>query len=160
MAFNNQPDWKKENKAFENPPICCGVGGTNDCDRPCDKKYLSGNKKSDQWGKTDEFAKHPYHWNQCEDCFKKESGEDESESEDEGEWECERCGEGGKANDGAIKCRCGEEGVWSDDEEEDEEEDVEVIMTAAVTKHMTAAEIEAAGGIQSVVTAWMNVKFK
>ena len=86
--------------------------------------------------------------------WKKEMGKDESE--DEGEWECERCGEGGKANDGAIKCRCGEEGVWSDDEEED----VEVIMTAAVRRTFSAAEIEAAGGIQSVVTAWMNVKFK
>jgi len=43
--------------------------------------------------------------------------EENEKKKDEGEWECERCGEGGKANDGAIKCRCGEEGVWSDDEQ-------------------------------------------
>jgi len=95
---------------------------------------------------------------------------------DEGEWECERCGEGGKANDGAIKCRCGEEGVWSDDEAVCEEECVawddngcckrcgtrggRAMITAVVTETMTAAAIEAGGGIQSVVTAWMNVKLK
>ena len=98
------------------------------------------------------------------------------EEEDEGEWECERCGEGGKANDGAIKCRCGEEGVWSDDEAVCEEECVawddngrckrcgtkggRAMMTAVVTETWTTAEIEARGGIQSVVTAFMNVKFK
>ena len=43
-----------------------------------------------------------------------------------GEWECERCGEGGESNDGAIKCRCSEEGFWSDDEEEEEEEEEEL----------------------------------
>jgi len=166
---------EKENKAFENPPICCGVGQRGGCDKPCDKKYI-GNEKGDDWGETNQFARHPYHWNQCGDCFKKESGEDESESEDEGEWECERCGEGGKANDGAIKCRCGEEGVWSDDEAVCEEECVawddngrckrcgtkggRAMMTAVVTETMTAAQIEAGGGIQAVVTAWMNVKLK
>ena len=74
--------FKLEDAAEENPPICCGVGAVGDCDKPCDKKYI-GNKKSEMWGETDEFAKHPYHWNQCGDCFKKESGEDESESEEE-----------------------------------------------------------------------------
>jgi len=40
--------------------------------------------------------------------------EEDEKKEDEGEWECERCGRAGR---GAIKCRCGEEGVWSDDEQ-------------------------------------------
>ena len=80
LAIQTERDAVKE--AFKNPPICCGVGGTNDCDKPCDKKYI-GNNKSEMWGETDEFAKHPYHWNLCEDCFKIESRDGESESEDE-----------------------------------------------------------------------------
>ncbi len=109
-------DEEKENEAFENPPICCGVGQRGGCDKPCDKKYI-GNEKGDDWGETNEFARHPYHWNQCGDCFKKESGEDESEdeSEDEGEWECEGCGAVGGAHEGGEKCVCVEEedeGEW------------------------------------------------
>jgi hypothetical protein len=77
-------EYFKENlkEYLKEAPICCGVGGTNDCDKPCDLKMI-GNEKSEMWGETDEFAKHPYHWNQCGDCFKKESGEDESDESDE-----------------------------------------------------------------------------
>ena len=126
--FNNQPDWEKENKAFENPPICCG------CDKPCDKKYI-GNNKSEMWGETDEFAKHPYHWNQCEDCFKKESGEDESEDESEDEYEFNRYGfstvykvvikvsGGGMANGNAYATV---EGEWANEDDYNNGEDGEV----------------------------------
>tara|TARA_R110002012_G_scaffold5225_2_gene24081 strand:- start:892 stop:1209 length:318 start_codon:yes stop_codon:yes gene_type:complete len=70
--LEEQQEKLMESKAKKNPPICCGVGGTNDCDKPCDIKYI-GNKKSEMWGETDEFAKHPYHWNQCGECFEKDS---------------------------------------------------------------------------------------
>lgn len=79
-SFEKFKEYLKE--YFKEAPICCGVGGTNDCDKPCDLKMI-GNEKSEMWGETDEFAKHPYHWNQCGDCFKKESGEDESDESEE-----------------------------------------------------------------------------
>ena len=63
------------NAAEENPPICAGVEWRGGCDKPCDLKMI-GNEKGDDWGETNMFARHPYHWNQCGDCFKKESGEE------------------------------------------------------------------------------------
>jgi hypothetical protein len=56
------------------------------CDNPPAWKTLNGlidGQKSESWGEIAYGNNHLFHWNMCNDCFKKEQDEDETDTEDE-----------------------------------------------------------------------------
>jgi hypothetical protein len=65
----------KEVLEEEEEPIC----KTHLCNNKASRKVLDSGEHSEMWGLTDKYNSHKYHWNLCDDCFRKETEDDEDD---------------------------------------------------------------------------------